>query len=156
MIEIPLTQGMFAQIDDEDYEKVSKYKWTYCSAGYAFYSEHSSAPNRLVLMLHRYIIDAPNGFEVDHIDRNGLNNQKSNLRLATRAQNLANRGKLGKNKSSKYKGVCRHKNKWQASIKTSGEQIYLGRYETEEAAAMAYNYAAQKYFGEYAFLNKIA
>lgn len=91
----------------------------------------------------------------DHIDRNPFNNVTSNLRKCTVTQNIQNRVKWVKNSSSKYKGVCWHKKckKWSAQIGVKKAQVHLGLFETEEAAALAYNKAALEHFGEFAHLN---
>ena len=96
----------------------------------------------------------------DHINGNGLDNQKNNLRLATASQQAANQKKRNfKNSSlSKYKGVCYRKdtNFWIAGIKINDKRINLGQFETEKSAAIAYNKTAIKYFGEFAKLNNFS
>lgn len=110
------------------------------------------------LRLHRVIMGNPEGFFVDHINRNTLDNRKSNLRLATRSQNMANR--ISRTGSSKYKGVHWRPNisKWRAQIRMGekgDKQLMLGYFDTEEEAALAYNAAALEKWGEYAFLNEV-
>ncbi len=105
--------------------------------------------------MHQAIItNVPDGMDIDHRDRDGLNNQDENLRLCSRSQNKQNQGKY-KNNTSGYKGVCwgEKRKKWRAYIFASGKQIYLGFYETPEIAARAYDEAAKKYFGEFAVIN---
>jgi hypothetical protein len=94
--------------------------------------------------------------QVDHKDQNKLNNQRNNLRAATRSQNGANCGKQ-QNNTTGFKGVCWSKwaQKWQASIGVSGKVIHLGYWNSAIAAACAYNRAAHKYFGPYAVFNKV-
>ena len=96
------------------------------------------------------------GSVIDHIDRNGLNNQRNNLRDSTRSQNNANRG-LNKNNTSGYKGVCwnKQKQKWHARIRVNYKYVQLGLFDNIKDAARAYNKAALKYFGEFAWLNPI-
>ena len=96
------------------------------------------------------------GLLPDHKDRNGLNNTRENLRYATEAQNLQNRG-MPKNNTSGYKGVmwCENKNKWRVQIKANNKRISLGYYSCIIKAAKAYNKAAIKYHGEFAVLNEI-
>ena len=104
--------------------------------------------------MHRAILNAPKGLLVDHIDGNGLNNRKSNLRLCTFAQNAHN-SRPRRNSSSRYKGVCWHKlkKKWTVSIYKGGKRTYLGYYDDEIEAALAYDRKAEELFGEFAYLN---
>jgi hypothetical protein len=104
--------------------------------------------------MHRQIMNAPEGLLVDHIDGNGLNNQKNNLRLCSSAQNARNRRPTSK-PYSKYKGVSWHKRnkKWEVRIAKSGKSTYLGTFEDELEAALAYDRKAEELFGEFAYLN---
>jgi hypothetical protein len=104
----------------------------------------------------RFIMQPANGMVVDHIDHNGLNNQRSNLRVCTQMQNMANK-RISKDKvTSAYKGVypCA-KRKWQVRIEKDGKDRHLGVFATPEEAALAYNAAALEAWGEYAFLNEV-
>ena len=105
--------------------------------------------------LHREIIGAPTGMFVDHINHNGLDNRKANLRLATRLQNARNRPKTNKATSSQYKGVSyrRANGKWSATIFTDGRNVHLGYFETEIEAAKTYDKAAIERYGRFAALN---
>ncbi len=157
MKEIELTQGKVALVDDSDFEWLSQWNWharTDCKTPYA--QRFTRVPRKHHIKMHRFIISAPIGMEVDHIDGNGLNNQRANLRLATRAQNAANRGKNIGN-STGYKGVFRYhagQLRWSAQIGNSrGKTIYLGKFSTPEEAARAYDAAARERFGEFAKLN---
>lgn len=148
---------MIALIDDDDYEKLSKIKWYYRkNEGYAV--GNLPSPEKGVypkVLMHRYIMDAPKGKQVDHINGNKLDNRKSNLRIATASTNKANCG-LRKSNTSGYKGVSIQKGrtkKWAAQIKVDYNRIHLGYFYTKEEAALAYNEAALKYFGEFAKLN---
>lgn len=157
MKEIQLTQGYVALIDDEDFNKVSAYKWFVRKGKNTHYAATwvGKWRERKLLHMHHLVSGVPKeGFCIDHQDRNGLNNQKSNHRLCTIAQNSANRTAYG---SSKYLGVSymAANRKWRAYIKAEGENKYLGIFETEEQAAEAYNLAAAKYHGEFAKLNNI-
>lgn len=154
-----LSNGQFAVVDDEDYEQLSKYRWhaqPRRRTTYAITTFHMSEKSSSISM-HRMIMKPPSKLEVDHIDSNGLNNQRSNLRLATRSQNMRNTRVFKKNQSSRYRGVVRRNRKkpWQVQIRVRGKKIYIGSYATEKEAARAYNKAAQKYHGDFAILNEI-
>lgn len=105
--------------------------------------------------MHRLILSPEAGFQVDHIDRDKLNNQRRNLRIITAQQNSLNRP--GRGGTSKFKGVCfiRAKNKWRATICKSGKIILLGYFDNEIEAAVVYNEAAKIHHGQFAFLNPI-
>ncbi len=156
---IPLTQGKYALVDVEDYERVNQYKWhirrsnrsnTYYAARTVFVSKY----NRKLVPMHRFIINAPDGLEVYHINGDGFDNRKANLRLATGFQNARNKGKRNNARVSRYKGVKRNgSGRWHAVINYNCQRIYLGTYNTEEEAARAYDTAARKYHKEFANLN---
>lgn len=149
---IKLTQGKIALVDDSDYEIVNQFKW-YARRGYdTFYASCDAVTER---HMHRFILGlSKTDPEVDHINGNGLDNTRKNLRLATSTQNKANRPKAV-GKSSIYKGVCWDKNrqKWLATITIDYKLKYLGRFDLEIDAALAYNKAAIEQFGEFAQLN---
>lgn len=145
MKELPLRDGIVAWVDECDYPLVSSCKWTLDRNGYVV----RKSGGRKVL-LHRQILNAPQGLDVDHVNRNPLDNRRSNLRICTRSQNSINRGpKPGA--SSKYKGVCWHSKHdvWVARIC----QTWLGSFPCETDAALAYDEAARTMFGEFAHLN---
>jgi len=153
---IPLTQGQFAIVDNEDFALLSSWKWFAQKNVRTFYAcRHvyvPDGPNQLVLM-HRSLLQTPSGLLSDHIDGNGLNNTRINLRDATPLQNMMNRrGKRGG--SSKYKGVWMDQQgdsskKWRAGIRINGKLNYLGRFCAEEDAAAAYAQSAEKNFGQF-------
>jgi hypothetical protein len=149
---IPLTQGQFAIVDAGDYERLSQYKW--CLSGkkgqyYAVRKEHGK-----IIRMHHEIIDVPAGMFCDHINHNGLDNRRCNIRICTPAQNGYNR-LPNRNGTSRYKGVCWHKQarKWVAEICFNNHSIHIGYYDYEEDAAIAYDDMAIRLFGEFACLN---
>ena len=145
---IPLTQGKFTKVDNEDFDKVRGFNWNYSKMGTGYSNNH-----RLGLM-HRYIMNAPKGKVVDHINHDTLDNRKSNLRICTQLENNANQRPY-ENSSSKYKGVSwdRENNKWRASTHWGGVNKSLGRYEKEEEAGVAYDLEAIHRQGDFAYLN---
>lgn len=150
---VQLTQGYSAIIDPEDWDKVSAMKW-HChiksNTIYAMRTEFRECGKKYHLMMHRFIINAPDGVNVDHINRNGLDNRKSNLRLCNPHQNMGNRKGLS-NSSSIYKGVHYKKRDkcWYAKIKRE----YIGCFRNEIEAAMAYDLRSFEIYGEFAYLN---
>jgi len=162
MKEIELTQDKVARVDDADFEELNKHKWRAMWDGNTWYARRHSPRDingkRHIIYMHRQIMGAQSGQEVDHRDRDGLNNRRrgpdGNLRLCTRGQNNANAKKRA-GCSSQYKGVTWYKqaDKWMAYIKTYGKQIHLGYFDDEIEAALAYNEAAIEHFGEFAHLN---
>ena len=163
MKEIPLTQNKTAFIDDSDYELIASHKWriekvnkTYGNTYYACRTTPKSSNNKRGFeYMHWLIMGKPKkGFETDHIDGNGLNNRRSNLRIVTTAQNSMN-AKKAANKSSVYKGVSFHKrmNKWIAYIRINKKLKTLGYFSSEISAAMEYNKYAKELFGQFANLN---
>lgn len=157
MKQIKLTQGQVAIIDDEDFDKINKYSWYARRARHGYYATANDIPWALNNIVHMHNIimgKAPNGLIVDHRDRDGLNNQKSDLRFSTPSQNGSNRTPWG---ASKYLGVSKVKGRerWRSFIGVDRKNIYLGIFSTEESAALAYNEAAKKYKGEFANLNDI-
>jgi hypothetical protein len=160
MKQIPLTQGKFALVDDQDYEFLMQWKWCANKNHKTFYGVRGfwNCLKQITVQMHRVIakrmgLDIKDK-KVDHIDRNGLNNCRGNLRIATNSQSQANRNKR-KNNISGYIGVSEHKcrNNWHARIQVNGNDISLGYFTNKKDAAKAYNKAALKYFGEFARLN---
>lgn len=160
MKEIPLTQGKVALVDDADFERLNQFKWFAAfGGGIEFYAKRMTIieGKRKVLRMHRVILGLmDNPICCDHIDGNGLNNQRNNLRLCTRQEN--NRNVSSRRDSiSKYKGVSSYKKskKWRSFISVDGKYIHLGYFHSEKDAALAHNEAALKYHGEFARLNTI-
>jgi len=173
MKEIKLTQGKVAIIDDEDYDLLSGYKWQATNnRNYTFYAIRSIVIDgkKTAISMHREIMSVTDrNINVDHKDGNGLNNQRSNLRVCTNAQNKWNRG-ASKNSKSKYKGVgvwdystkvklksgikiYTYPIKYSAIICVNKVKIFLGFFKSEIEAAEAYDEAAIKYHGEFANIN---
>lgn len=152
MKEVKLSKGQVSFIDDDDYERVVKFKWNHGTRCV------QSNNGLSTIKLHRFILNAQPGQEIDHIDGNVLNNQKSNLRFCTHQENSRNRKSWGK---SKFLGVTvfKQKNKYETKIKyrativSDGKQISLGLYDNEIDAAKQYDKFAKIYHGDYANLN---
>jgi hypothetical protein len=150
---IKLTWGKWAIVDAEDYGRLSQYRWCAVEEGRNWYAR-TFRRDGWPLAMHRLILDAPKGLFVDHIDHNGLDNRRENLRLCTRLENLRN-ARPSRGGSSKYKGVnwCKIRKKFRARITHNKKRIYLGYFENEIDAAKAYDKKAVELFGEFAYLN---
>lgn len=147
-----LTRGKVALIDDEDFERVVRHRWSMSKSGYASGAVNINGQHKKVL-LHRMILLAPSGTSVDHINGNRLDCRRSNLRLATRTENARNQRK--RPSRSQFKGVAWHERarKWQAGICIKGRRIHLGLFDEEIEAAHAYDDAARNHFREFARTN---
>jgi hypothetical protein len=143
---IQLTQGKTTIVDDEDYAFLSQFKWCIDSSGYAYRRNGSTT-----ITMHRFLMNPPAGMETDHINRNKLDNRKSNLRLCTHAQNLANRTKYKTNKTG-FKGVSYYKrhNCFRAQISSNGVNTHIGYFKSKEEAYAAYIQATVNGNGEFA------
>jgi hypothetical protein len=157
--------GYIFQIDQEDYDKIRNYPWYGYKSTYRlkngekkqctkYIVAHISANERV--NLHKLIMNTPVEIRIDHKNGDGLDNRKSNLRICTQSQNQMNKLKNCNNKSG-YKGVSwdKTRNKWRSFIMLAGKNKCLGRFNSPEQAALAYNRAATKHFGEFAKLNKV-
>jgi len=159
MKQIPLTQGKFALVDDEDFDFLMQFKWRFCKSingtGYAVRTTPREFVNGRLkahsVLMHRQIMSAPKNLEVDHADRDKLNNQKYNLRLCTHAENQRNIGLTSKNTSG-YKGVfwSEKDKKWISILMVNGETKRLGYFKKIEDAKIAYDKACIFYHGDFA------
>lgn len=173
MKEIKLSRGLFAQVDDDDFEYLNQFKWyaQKCGNGRFYAARHlKKEDGAKVVLMHRVIMGLRHGDKrcIDHINLNELCNTKSNLRICNKSENGANSKKI-QNKTSIYKGVFIYKNTrfnktenkittkeyWCAGLKINYKRIHLGYFKTELEAAMAYNKRATELFGEFANLNQI-
>lgn len=159
MKEIKLYRDKVTKVDDDMYEYLSQWKWGF-DGRYAYRREilERLGPRKIKykkIYLQKVVNQTPDGMDTDHINCDKLDNRKENLRSVTRSQNNANMPKIAKKCSSRFKGVCWHKQrgKWKAEIKLNGVKKHLGVFLTEEEAAEAYNKAALERFGNHARLN---
>lgn len=156
MKEISLTQGYVALVDDEDYEELSQYRW------YVRVNNHHRYASRKIkvegkwveIHMHRCLLSAPDNLLVDHVDGNGLNNVRANLRLATKSGNNQN-SRMRKDNTSGYKGVnwSKEHSGWRAEIKIDGKSKFLGYFQCPIEAAKIRDKAALELHGEFALLN---
>lgn len=151
---VPLTRGFVAVIDIQDIDKVAGFNWFAVVQKHGAYAVRRASKEESLsgkLSMHRAIMGNPDGVQIDHIDLDGTNNRRGNLRVASVLDNSYNRRKNSKNTSG-YKGVCWNKaiGKWQAQIRANKIRKYLGLFDTPEMAYAAYCNAAMQYHGEFA------
>jgi hypothetical protein len=148
---INLSKGKHTVVSDEDYAWLIQRKWCYSNSGYAVHYFKEDGKHK-TLYMHRAIMQPPADLQVDHINRDRLDNRRENLRLATRSENQANKS-IGHNNTSGYKGVTFDRGKYDARIRYYGLRIRLGRYYDPVEAAMIYDCASRLLYGEFAGLN---
>lgn len=154
MKEVPLTQSKVAVVDDDMFAYFMRWAW-YFNGRYAVRHAKTFLGKRNLIFMHNEVTPCPNGFELDHINLNKLDNRRSNLRIATKAQNRRNQG-MHKNNQTGFKGVSPTKSQkkpYSAAIGISGQTIYLGSFDKAEDAARAYDEKARELFGEFARTN---
>ena len=139
-------------MDDEDYERLASFPWSLVT-GYAIRTLHSGS---MLGAMHRHVLEVPTGVQVDHINRNKLDNRRANLREATHSQNCANKGPSSRNVSG-YKGLswCKRLQRWRVDIFLGGRPTTLGYLKDPIEAARLYNGAAYDEWGDYAYLNEV-
>ena len=150
---IALTQGKQAVVDDDDFDKLSKFKWyALCdSKEVLFYAVRNNIGKNkpTTIRMHRVIMDAPDGLLVDHISHDPLDNRKQNLRICTQAENQRNRKGVNIGSTSGIRGIHKNGNNWMARIGINGVIKNLGTFKRKEDAAATYLRANKKYFGEF-------
>lgn len=139
---LPLTKGFSVMVDDEDYDFLNQWKWTYQS-GYACRNATNPDKTRKPIKMHRLLMNPPDTMEVDHIDGNGINNQKSNLRICSHAENCKNQ-KVRYSTKTGFKGVDFHtkSNKYRVRITRHYKVHHVGFFSDLQAAVKAYNEAS--------------
>jgi len=163
MKEIKLTGGYVALVDDDDFDYLNQWSWRIKKARHTVYARRSVYLGNYKtedIAMHRAIMNPPDNMQIDHIDHNGLNNQKNNLRICTPSENKRN-ARFRVPCSSIYKGVCRHVDRWDGGecvsyycgISVDHQSIFLGSFKNEVDAAVAYDLAAIKYHKDFAYLN---
>lgn len=160
--EIPLANGGYALVSAEDYNRVQGYPWYEHRSGnklaHRYVAANVYGDGVHHLKMHRLIMDPATGMDVDHINGDGLDNRRSNLRVVTRSQNLQN-SRPRKGTRSRFKGVdwvrygVAGQTRWRARITVNRRSIHLGHFQDEQAAADAYDAAAREYFGAHALTN---
>lgn len=159
MKKIQLTRGQIALVDDGDFEYLNQFKWcTHQSREQPYAARHTPwcDGKRKYILMHREIMNPPINMQVDHKNRDTLDNRRGNLRICTNRENSMNSARYINNACG-FKGVILDKScaKWRARITIGGKKIHLGMFGDLRKAALAYNNAAIKYFGKFARLNEI-
>ena len=157
---IVLSTGQTTRVDKRDYERLRLHKWTVRKSGVqrvTYYAQRSGPRdangNRATIVMHRVIMNAPRHMEVDHINGDGLDNRRCNLRLCLHKSNCRN-SRYSRVPESGHRGITRNGAKWKALIHANGKRIYLGTFAESALAAAAYNKALRKVHGKYAVTKK--
>jgi len=159
MKEIILTQGMVAVVDNDVYESLCREKWYAQRVKNGWYAvthrKNLHDGRKIAVLMHREILNAKSGQQIDHADRNGLNNQVSNLRICSQSENNANQS-LRKNNTSGFKGVywCGSARKWISKINQNGKRTIIGYFSDKMDAAKAYDNAALQHYDKFALTNE--
>jgi len=156
MKQLQLSKARFAMVDDDDFEWANQWKW-YFDGQYAAREQHvggGGERDSIKLYLHRELMQTPTGLVTDHIDRDKLNNVRSNLRICTFSENINNGSRRVDNHSG-YRGVTWHKQReyWYARIKYQGKCTFLGSFKDKNEAAKAYDKASREIYGVVAYQN---
>lgn len=157
MRSIPLSRGLSANISEADAPLVAGSKWTATKGGNTFYAYRTvttSSGRRASESMHRVIAGARPGQVVDHINGDGLDNRRENLRVCSHAQNIRNQAVQKRRKTSRFKGVWSRRGRWHVMIQHGGEKIQLGTFDDEERAARQYDRMARVLFGPFAKTNE--
>jgi hypothetical protein len=164
MKKIPLTQGLFAIVDDEDFKRLSKFKW-WAERDHSTRSVRARRYSHLIktdtgklrkiyVFMHNEILANQHSGRVDHINLDTLDNRRSNLRLCSHKQNCRNR-RMRSDNTTGFKAVKKNKKGFGAFISTDQGRVWTGTFRTAIEAARAYNEAAKKHYGEFARLNPV-
>ncbi len=143
---IPLSNGGFAMVDDEDFDWLSNFSWRSRKGGNTYYAYTYGKVGMHTMILRSFVTNSI----VDHKDGDGLNNTRGNIRLCTHAQNMQNRA-LSKNSKSGIKGVYFNKKskKWRSEIRSNGKRYCIGSFESKEDASIAYKIRAKELHGDF-------
>ena len=150
MPKIALTKGKFAIVDDEDYEYLNQWKWTFLNTGYVMRRIQKKGHKTKYILMHRLILNTPKGMITDHINRNRLDNRRENLRICTPSQNLCNTN-LRKDNTSGHRGVYWYKpySKWMVICTINSKSKFLGYFEDKSEAIRVYKENAKIMHGSF-------
>jgi hypothetical protein len=151
-MQVPLKSGGFAVVDDADAALVAGYEWRSMSITNSDLKYAAAYRAGEHFLMHRLIASPPAGMVVDHLDADGLNNRRANLRVCAQSLNIQ-RSRPRRDGVSCFKGVHRNRGRWRAMIRAGGKSSHVGYFDTERDAAMAYDRAAVATHGEFAMTN---